>query len=159
MSRQGSDPLCPPHSKQFLWRYVSDAACFVYTCRRLIDLSLLRIYMPALDRSLCWRQVRDRFGVLKGGISNALDKHESFPDLPDQVIRNLVVRFYAVLCSFYALFVLFCTVFVLILCSFCALLCCFVLFCAILCSLCAVLYCFCTVFVLFLCCFVLLCLC
>ena len=25
---------------------------FVYTCRRLIDLSLLCIYMPALDRPL-----------------------------------------------------------------------------------------------------------
>ena len=33
--------------------YVLDSACFVYTCRRLIDLSLLYcIYMPALDRSL-----------------------------------------------------------------------------------------------------------
>ena len=29
-----------------------DAARFVYTCRRLIDLCLLRIYMPAIDRSL-----------------------------------------------------------------------------------------------------------
>ena len=28
---------------------VKDAACFVYTCRRLIDLSL---YMPAIDRSI-----------------------------------------------------------------------------------------------------------
>ena len=33
---------------------VLDAVCFVYTCRRLIDLSLslLCIYMPAIDRSL-----------------------------------------------------------------------------------------------------------
>ena len=29
-----------------------DAVCFVYTCRRLIDLCLLCIYMPAIDRSL-----------------------------------------------------------------------------------------------------------
>ena len=33
---------------------VGDQICFVYTCRRLIDLSLLLcIYMPAIDRSLC----------------------------------------------------------------------------------------------------------
>ena len=30
-----------------------DAACCVYTCRRLIDLSLIAcIYMPAIDRPL-----------------------------------------------------------------------------------------------------------
>ena len=34
---------------------------FVYTCRRLIDLSLLWIYMPAIDRSLECLQVRGRF--------------------------------------------------------------------------------------------------
>ena len=31
---------------------VRDAVCFVYTCRRLIDLSNDCIYVPALDRSL-----------------------------------------------------------------------------------------------------------
>ena len=35
-----------------LKEYVVDAVCFVYTCRRLIDLCLLCIYMPAIDRSL-----------------------------------------------------------------------------------------------------------
>ena len=31
---------------------VGKLVCFVYTCRRLIDLSLLCIYMPAIDRPL-----------------------------------------------------------------------------------------------------------
>ena len=33
-------------------RLIYLSLCFAYTCRRLIDLSLLCIYMPALDRSL-----------------------------------------------------------------------------------------------------------
>ena len=45
-----------PITVWFWWegRYVIDAACFVYACRRLIDLSLilLCIYMPAIDRPL-----------------------------------------------------------------------------------------------------------
>ena len=37
-----------------VFMYVLDAVCFVYTCRRLIDLSPIAvcIYMPAIDRSL-----------------------------------------------------------------------------------------------------------
>ena len=46
-----------PHFHGDAWNglvYVLDAVCFVYTCRRLIDLSLpaLYVYMPAIDRSL-----------------------------------------------------------------------------------------------------------
>ena len=38
--------------------YVLDGVCILYTCRRLIDLSLHFIYMPALDRSLSAFYVR-----------------------------------------------------------------------------------------------------
>ena len=44
--------LRPGSAAEMLAPYVFDVS-FVYTCRRLIDLSLLCIYMPAIDRSLC----------------------------------------------------------------------------------------------------------
>ena len=42
--------------------YVVDDVCFVYTCRRLIDLSLLSIYMPAIDRPLSDCRYTQEFG-------------------------------------------------------------------------------------------------
>ena len=43
--------LALPECQAACW-YVQMLVCFVYTCRRLLDLSLLCIYMPAIDRSL-----------------------------------------------------------------------------------------------------------
>ena len=90
----------------------TDAVCFVYTCWRLIDLSLLCIHMPVIDRPLSGC----RYSVFLRGGPDSVRRHHS-------ISGAFYARSMLFLCCFCAVFVLFCAVFVL----FCTM---FIQFCA-----------------------------